>query len=178
MRFTHSVHRLPPLLLLVLGTGCGSTPTTAPEEQPRPGPSPLAFLVDRQPEDSRGVFEIKKEGQNGEEVVVAGRIGGPNPFVRGRAVFTIVDTTLEPSGVEGNANPWEFAEMDRVKLAQASLTVRVVDGNDETLLQDAREFFDLRPGQLVIVFGKLRREGGVTVSVIARSLFKEPRRVE
>jgi hypothetical protein len=165
-----------PLLVFLLATGCRPAPATQREEASQSDAPAHGFLVEQEPENARGVLEVKKDGQDGEVVVVVGRVGGPNPFAKGTAAFNIVDLTLEPSGAEGDADPWKFAGIDRTKLAQATLSVRFVNADNESVSQEARELFDLHPGQIVTVQGQLNRDASGVPSVAGRTLYKHPHR--
>jgi hypothetical protein len=176
MSHARSALRLAPLFLLAVAAGCGPAPGTKPDETAPHASPALKFLLDREPENARTVLEVKKDGKNGEEVVVAGFVGGPHPFDKGRAVLTIVDPSLEKALDEGSPRAWDLANVDRAELARASLSVRFVSDDNETLTEDAQKLFDLRVGQLVVVRGQLSREPGGVASVAAWGLFKQPQR--
>jgi hypothetical protein len=72
----------------------------------------LKFLLNAEPEGAADVIKVREKAKDQDEVVIVGRIGGSeNPWVDGRAAFSIVDTSLESClecGSEGCPKPWDY----------------------------------------------------------------------
>lgn len=97
-------------LALILVIGCSSEPTNSP---PQPAPSnDVTYLLKSEPKDAAGVIQVRKDAKDAEEVVIVGRIGGSeNPWIKGRAAFTIVDTSLKSCkecGSHDCPKPWDY----------------------------------------------------------------------
>src|SRR5688500_12195265 len=100
---------------LLLGglVGCSSG-TPAPEQvavtqaAPRhPSPEGEKYRLDAEPAGAEEVIKVRADAADGDEVVVVGRIGGDvNPWVEGRAAFTIVDNSVDAcSDIPGDSCP-------------------------------------------------------------------------
>src|SRR5262245_32411968 len=60
------------------------------------------FVLKEEPKDAASVLDTREKAQDKDDVVVVGRIGGrTNPWVKGAAAFSIVDTSLKAC----NENP-------------------------------------------------------------------------
>src|SRR5437867_825245 len=91
--------------LLVIGCSGDRNPADAPKDE---GPSGPEYLLSESPAGVKCVIDARKDAQDGDEVVVAGRIGGSkSPWIEGRAGFWIVDPSFKPCDEE-NMIPWEF----------------------------------------------------------------------
>src|SRR5436190_1121206 len=112
-------------LLIVAGlAGCS-------QNKPDAGPSGANYLLPAEPADALGVRGAKQQTKDGDDVVVAGRIGGRrDPWGSGQASFTIVDTALLTcSDREGDncETPWDYCCEDPKDLVAATANVKVVD---------------------------------------------------
>lgn len=172
--------RLTFCLTLVALSGCGGLipdPEKNPDPQPKAAPSVLAegkkLVLASEPAGAKGVLAIRKDAKDGDEVVVAGQVGGSTkPFTEGRASFLIVDPSLKPT--EGCETPWDFCELSKKEVAAARLNVKFVDAEGKTLEGGARELFGLKELSGVVVKGKLSRDDKGNVIVVASGLFVRP----
>jgi hypothetical protein len=133
------------------------------------------FVLEQEPADARGVIEVRAQAQDGDEVVVVGRVGGSTkPFTPGRATFLIVDPSLSPS--TRCSIPWDYCEVPEEDLAAARAAVRFVDGQGKTLAAGAREMFGIKELTTVVVTGQARRDENGNLTVIGRGIHvrKEP----
>ena len=59
-----------------------------------------------------GVIKVRQEAKDQTDVVIVGRIGGSeNPWVDGRAAFSIVDPSLKSCaevGLDNCPKPWDY----------------------------------------------------------------------
>lgn len=175
------VRFLAPALLAALAVGCGADAPHGhgPGDKSKPTPAPVAsaegkkYLLDKEPAGVKGVIEVRKNGRDGDEVVVAGQVGGTaKPFTQDRAMFHIADTSLKPT--EGCATPWDFCEYPKPEVAAARLSVKFADGAGKTIATDARELFGLRELTAVVVKGTLGRDGVGNVFVTATGMYVRP----
>jgi hypothetical protein len=132
------------------------------------------YVLSAEPEGARNVIAARESAQDDEEVVVLGRIGGgENPWVSGRAAFSIVDPSLKAcSDIPGDncPVPWDYCcETD--KLPTASALVTIVDENGDVVKADARPLLDAKELATVVVKGKAKRDQEGNLTVIASSVY-------
>ncbi|HEY8502982.1 MAG TPA: hypothetical protein VIL46_00270 [Gemmataceae bacterium] len=157
--------------LIAVAAGCAPEPTPS---APAPAAGDAsAYLLDAEPAGAKGVVDARADAKDGEEVVVVGRIGGDvNPWVDGRAAFSIVDLSAQAcSDIPGDncPTPWDYCcEAD---LPQKRLLVKVVDPQGELLRQGAKEAFGLKELQTVVVRGKAQRDKEGNLTVLADGLY-------
>jgi len=70
------------------------------------------YLLVSEPDDEMGVIKVRKEAKDKDTVVIVGRIGGnENPWVEGRAAFSIVDPSIKSCtecGSDDCQKPWDY----------------------------------------------------------------------
>ena len=104
------------LLSLAIGflalAGCGREQPTANAPTNSATIDGSKYLLGSEPEGGSGVIEIRDQAKDQDDVVIVGRIGGSeNPWVDGRAAFSIVDVSLKSCADIGSDNcpkPWDF----------------------------------------------------------------------
>jgi hypothetical protein len=135
------------------------------------------YVLKEEPRDAKDVIATRDKAKDKDDVVVVGRIGGRvNPWVKGTAAFSIVDLSMKPCNErEGDTckTPWDYCcEAD---LPKATLFVTILDDKTgNTLKQDARETFQLKELQTLVVQGKARRDAKGNVMIAASHIFIRP----
>ena len=168
------------VLTTALLTGCSQEP--APETATSTSPETSAIdgshlLLSAEPEGAAPVIAAREQTKDGDDVVLVGRIGGSaNPWIEGRAAFSVVDPTLKAcSDIPGDEcpKPWDYCcETD--KLPAATAFVKFVDADGRPLKADARELLGLKELQSVVVKGKAQRDEAGNLTVLADGLFVRP----
>jgi hypothetical protein len=120
---------------------------------------PAGLFRDTAPTDARSVVDLLRAAQDGEQVAVRGRIGGRRePFVAGRAMFTLIDLSL-PSCADtpGDAcpTPWDYCCEPIDRITASTVTVRVTDADGQPLRVGLDGVHGLRPLAEVIVEGRV-----------------------
>jgi hypothetical protein len=161
------------LALLLAGCGKESVPPTVPAAAKE------KYLLTAEPTGAKGVLDIRKDAKNGDEVVMVGRVGGSvKPQVPGRASFTIVDPfKFKPCNEkEGDTceTPWDYCCDSKEELKLGTATVKVVDDQGLTIVQDSKEWLGIEPLQTVVVRGKLQRDTADNLVVLASSVYVRP----
>ncbi|MGL4554953.1 MAG: hypothetical protein ACRC33_27615 [Gemmataceae bacterium] len=163
------------LTLVALAAGCG-TDTAPPVAKKATAPVPAdanKLVLASEPAGVKGVIDVRKDAKDGDEVVVAGQIGGAaKPFTEGRASFLMVDPSLVPT--EGCETPWDFCEMEKKAVAAARLSVKFVDADGKTLHSGAKELFGVKELSGVVVKGKVSRDDKDNVVVVASGIHVRP----
>jgi hypothetical protein len=166
------------LALVALAAGCGPD---GPKDGGRQGPADdqdaltqgKKLLLAAEPEGVKGVIEVRKDAKDGDEVVMAGTVGGSEkPFTVGRASFLVVDPSLKAT--DECDCPWDFCEYDKKELDAAKLLVKFVDGRGDTLKAGAKKMFGIKELSRVVVKGKVKRDDKGNVAVLATGIFVRP----
>jgi hypothetical protein len=178
IRFTIGSRLLVIVAALVCGCNGGGSPPTQAAKDGRASSSGARYLLDTEPAGAKGVMEARKAARDGDEIVVTGRIGGsPEPFVKGRAAFTIVDSTLVPCNEkEGDtcATPWDYCCNSKDDLARASVLIKLIDAQGQAVAQDARDLLGVKPLKTVVVVGRAKRDREGNLTMLARQLYVRP----
>ena len=161
-----------PLLVMAL-CGCGPKEPSQPNLPESAAAAPIdgaRYLLDVEPEAPAQVIAARAQTEDGEEVVVTGRIGGSaNPWVEGRAAFSIVDSSLQAcSDREGDECPvpWDYC-CETEKLPTATALVKVVDGQGHLVKADARSLLGVEELETVVVRGKAQRDASGNLTILA-----------
>ena len=131
------------------------------------------FVMSEQPEGAKDVIAVRESAQDGDDVLLEGRIGGAhNPWVDGYAAFTVVDNSLRAcSDIPGDKCkfPWDYCcETDKLKNATA--LVKVVDENGDPVKADARKLLNVTELSRVIIKGKAKRDDAGNLTVLASGI--------
>lgn len=162
---------------LAIGCGRSDFAPAAPATSDAPDAATSEYLLQAEPLGAEGVEQVREAAADDEEVVVVGRIGGSeNPWIEGRAAFSIVDPSLKAcSDIEGDTcpKPWDYCcETD--KLPTATALVKVVDDAGELVGTDARELLDVKELSTVVVQGKAQRDDSGNLTVLAQDVYVRP----
>lgn len=162
---------------LFFATGCAQESPDAATVTSNASASAIdgsTFLLSEEPSTAATVIEARENSRDGDEIVLVGRIGGSaNPWVEGRAAFSIVDQSLKAcSDIPGDQceKPWDYC-CETHKLPASTAFVKFVGENGRPLNADARELLDLKELQTVVVRGKARRDEAGNLTVLADGLF-------
>jgi hypothetical protein len=135
--------------------------------------SEKGYLLKEEPKDPKAVVKVRKEGKDGEGVIVVGRIGGrTNPWIKGAAAFTMVDEAVKSCDQIPGDNcptPWDYC--CETGLLQKTVLVTFVDGAGKIVKKDARQLLKVRELQTVVVKGKVKRDKTDNVSIQATNVF-------
>lgn len=168
-------------LFMLLGTamltlGC-SQGLDSQSTSPGKLPSGEKYLLASEPQGAQDVIHVRENAQDEQTVIVVGRIGGSeNPWVEGRAAFSIVDLSLHAcSDKEGDEcqTPWDYCCETDV-LPQATVLVKVVDDSGNLVAMDARELLQAKELQTVVIEGKAKRDEVGNLTVLAGGVYLKP----
>lgn len=143
-------------------------------------PLPNGFFVEKQPENVKDVSEVRKAGalKAGDEVVLRGRIGGSKqPFVAGRAVFTLMGRGLKACNENPGdkcSKPWDYCCETKEDILANSVTVQVVDAKGQILRTDMKGRRSLKEMSEMVVVGKVASADGKAVVVNATTVHVVP----
>jgi hypothetical protein len=170
-------------LSLILGVatfaGC-SRETDSQSDSAQPATDAVAgaaaadVLLVSEPAGASDVIAVRQQASDGDEVVVVGRIGGSeNPWIEGRAAFSIVDNSLKAcSDIEGDGcpMPWDYC-CETSRLADASALVKVVDSEGNLIAGDAKQLLGVRELSTVVAQGTAQRDEVGNLTILASAIY-------
>ncbi len=165
------------LLITAVFAGCQQESSTQTKLDPAASSTSIdgaKFLLTSQPDGAEDVIKVREAAKDGDDVVIVGRIGGgENPWIEGRAAFSIVDGSLKAcSDIEGDncPQPWDYC-CETAKLPASTALVKIVDENGDLVKADARELLKLKELQTVVVKGKALRDDAGNLTVLASGVY-------
>lgn len=99
---------------ILIAAGCSQDATNQKTNASNPNNEidGTKFLLTSEPTGATDVIKVREAAKDSDDVVIVGRIGGSeDPWVEGRAAFTIVDLSLKSClecGSEGCPKPWDY----------------------------------------------------------------------
>ncbi|MGI9443976.1 MAG: hypothetical protein ACR2N1_16020 [Rubripirellula sp.] len=133
-----------------------------------------AYLLDTEPEGAGNVIKVREEAGTDDDLLVVGRIGGSSdPWIDGRAAFTIVDLSVKSCNDtldDKCPTPWDYC-CETSKLPNSTALVKFVDETDQVVKADARTLFDLQELSTVVIKGTAKRDEAGNLTVLASGLF-------
>lgn len=140
---------------------------------PRSG-LPAGMLLDKAPDPAPDVVDAKKGLKKGDKVVLKGRIGGSkDPFVKERAVFTLVGRGIKACNEIPGDNcpvPWDYCCIPRKDITQHSATVQIVDAKGMPLRTDIKGRWDIKELSELVVVGTVAEVRGDAMVINATGI--------
>lgn len=155
-----------------------ATSTAAKSEPSAPAVVPASVFLTAAPENPKEVKAAKADAKVGETVALHGRIGGSRePFVDGRAVFTLVDMELPPCNVDPNdtcKTPWDYCCETKSTLSASTATIQVVDSAGAPLKGGIKGAGNLKELDEIVVVGKVAQaEPGKLLVLNAEGIYRK-----
>jgi hypothetical protein len=164
---------LVPCLLTLPGCSQG-TPTAATDVPAAVAVDGSKFLLTSEPDGAGEVISVREAAADGDDVVIVGRIGGSeNPWIEGRAAFSIVDNSLKAcSDIPGDGCPipWDYC-CETPKLPTSTALIKVVDEAGDLIKADARQLLEVKELSTVVVKGKAKRDDAGNLTVLTSAIF-------
>ncbi len=163
--------------LFAFFAGCSQRQQTS---DPSPSATPSSgtqYLQTEEPQNAKDVIAVREAAQDGDPVVVVGRIGGSeDPWVEGAAAFSIVDLSLEAcSDMEGDncKTPWDYCCQTDL-LPKATVLVKLADNSGNLVNTDSRELLRVEELDTVVVNGTAKRDDAGNLTVLANKIYVRP----
>jgi hypothetical protein len=172
-----SVHAVLCLAVLVMAIpSCGDGSSIHPSAKAPAASLPADLFASVAPQNPKGVKELRQSANRGDEVVVAGRIGGRvDPFSPDRAVVLIAENTMptcdKAGSMESCKTPWDYCCDDPSMVAANLATVQVVDAAGKPLKASLQGAGKLQPKSEIVVKGKVAQKDDKTLVINATSIF-------
>ena len=161
-------------LLCVPFVGCGGGSPSQPAGSTRVAIDGTSFLLSDEPDGAVGVISAKESAEDGAPLVLVGRIGGAsNPWVDGRAAFTLMDPSLTVVDPGADTAPGEVCMDDCCAAERLACTtlVKFVDGEGRVVPVDSRKLLGVKEGDMVVVKGAAKKDGSGNLSMLATGLY-------
>jgi hypothetical protein len=164
-----SVVVIPMVIALLVSVGCdkpSEVSATSTLQCSTVGTS--NFLLSTEPSGAKGVIDLRMESKDKDDVVMIGRIGGADqPWVEGRAAFVVIDPSVGLCEEAGNG----VCACCQDKVGDATALVKVVDNNGQLLKGDARDLFNVKGNELVVVSGVAKRDDAGNLTILANGVY-------
>lgn len=135
---------------------------------------PADLFVTTSPPNAKTVEEMKASAKVGDTVVVRGRVGGSKePFVEGRAMFTLMGNGLKACSDNADdecSTPWDYCCDTAEDIAKHSATIQVVDSNGAPIKSDIKGRSAAKELSELVVVGKIVQAGEKTTVIAATSI--------
>lgn len=162
-------------LLSTALTGCGGSSSAEISSE---AITPASFdgskyVLTEEPDGAVGVIAARESAEDGDPIVVVGRIGGAaNPWIEGRAAFTLLDASKSIVAEGTDSGDAELCTGDCCALERAACTtlVKVVDETGRVLAIDSRQLFDIAANDMVVVRGIVNKDKSGNFVVLADGL--------
>lgn len=156
---------------LTVLTGCGSSSNASMSPATQASDIDGAqFLLSEEPAGARGVIEARESAKDGEALVLVGRIGGAaNPWIEGRAAFTLLDPSMLVVDQSEGMEEGQLCTGDccAAELKECTTLVKIVDAGGELVPVDARELLGLHESDMVVVKGSAKRDESGNFQLLA-----------
>ncbi len=159
--------------------GCGS----ASESTATAAPAPVAaividgsqFLLDEEPTGAVGVIMARESAEDGKPLVLVGRIGGAaNPWIDGRAAFTLLDASISVVA-EGKGSEDEsklcMGDCCATERLNCTTLVKVVDAEGKLVPVDSRKLLGLNEADMVVLQGTAKKDESGNFVMLAEGVY-------
>ena len=133
------------------------------------------YVLASEPAGAIGVVTAREEVEDDQAVVIVGRIGGSaKPWIEGRAAFVLADAAALAEACadghceEGCTKPCCARDKE---LFSSTALVKFIDEQGRTLPLDARQLFNIKEKDMVVVRGIAKRDDAGNLTVLADGLY-------
>ena len=146
--------------LIVTVSGCGES-AAEPAARSAPSVDCSTYVLAAEPGGAIGVIDARESSQDGDSIVLVGRIGGSKqPWIEGRSAFMVIDASMAVVADGEESDTGEVCLDDCCASVRAACTtlVKLVDDQGRVLNVDARGILNAADGDLVVVRGNVQRD--------------------
>ncbi|TWT86716.1 hypothetical protein Mal64_35450 [Pseudobythopirellula maris] len=158
-----------------LSVGCGSatgSSASAPTAATKVDAS--RYTLAEEPEGAMGVIDARDSVEDGASLVLVGRVGGAaNPWVDGRAAFTLLDPSMSvvANGEDSGSSELCLDDCCAVDRQKCTTLVKVVDATGKIVPVDSRELFGLKVSDMVVVKGTAQKDRSGNFVMLASGVY-------
>jgi len=132
------------------------------------------FLLNEEPNGAVGVIAARESAEDGKPLVLVGRIGGAaNPWIDGRAAFTLLDASMSVVAKGEDSDDGELCMGDCCATERINCTtlVKVVDAQGKLVTVDSRKLLGLNVSDMVVIQGNAKRDKSGNFVMLATGVF-------
>ena len=132
------------------------------------------FLLDEEPTGAVGVIAARESAKDGKPMVLVGRIGGAaNPWIDGRAAFTLLDASMSVVAEGEDSGDGELCMGDCCASERINCTtlVKVVDSQGKLVTVDSRQLLGLNVSDMVVIQGNAKRDKNGNFVMLATGVY-------
>lgn len=132
------------------------------------------FMLAEEPDGAVGVIAAREAAEDGAPLVLVGRVGGSaNPWIEGRAAFTLLDASMTvvnegEDSAEGEICTGDCCAADRVN---CTTLVKIVDEQGRLVPVDARELLGLKEQDMVVLQGTSKKDENGNFIMLAKGVY-------
>lgn len=174
MRFALAISAAALFPLAFTGCGGSSSAGSAPIADASSSIDASKYVLTEEPDGVVGVIAARQSAQDGDPIVVVGRIGGAaSPWVKGRAAFTLLDASKSVVAEGTDSGDSELCMGDCCALERAACTtlVKFVDDGGRVLAVDSRELLGVEANEMVVIRGKVSTDESGNFTVLADGVY-------
>lgn len=160
------------VLAVAISIGCGRS------TEPRTMATAVSidskkYLLQEEPDGAIGVIAARESAEDGKPLVMVGRIGGTaNPWIDGRAAFTLLDASMSvvAEGEEGENAICTEACCDDLRKDCTAL-VKFVDAQGSVIPVDSRQLLGVKESDMLVVEGKAQKDKTGNFVMLANRIY-------
>lgn len=157
--------------------GCGTAPAPPPSSSPTATEVSIdasRYKLNDEPDGAIGVIAARESADDGAPLVLVGRIGGEaNPWIDGRAAFTLLDASMSVVAEGEVSGEGELCKADCCANVRTSCTalVKVVDDQGKLVPVDSRKLLGLKESDMVVVQGTAKKDENGNFVMLAKGVY-------
>lgn len=161
-------------LAIVTTTGCGTTADSATTTTNAADIDASQYRLADEPDGAVGVIVARESAEDAAPLVLVGRVGGDaNPWIDGRAAFTLLDASMSvvAEGDGSGENEMCLGDCCAADRKNCTTLVKVVDEQGKVVPVDSRELLGLKESDMVVVKGTAKKDNAGNLVVLAKGVF-------
>lgn len=131
------------------------------------------FLLADEPDEAVGVISARESAEDGAPLVLVGRVGGStNPWIEGRAAFTLLDASMSvvSEGTDSDAGELCLGDCCAADRLNCTVLVKVVDDQGDLVPVDSRTLLGLQESDMVVVQGTAKKDESGNFTMLAKGV--------
>lgn len=153
-------------------TGCGGDPSADVDAQGNRAAAidGSQFLLAEEPDEAVGVILAREAALDGAPLVLVGRVGGSaNPWIEGRAAFTLLDASMSvvSEGTDSAEGELCLGDCCATERLDCTVLVKVVDEQGKLVPVDSRKLLGLQESDMVVVRGTAKKDDSGNFTMLA-----------
>lgn len=162
------------IVSLTVATGCGTATDSAVVQATAVSVDGSKYLLNEEPDGAVGVIAARETAEDGKPLIMVGRIGGlKNPWVDGRAAFTLLDASMEvvTEGEEMTDGAICTNDCCNDKRMTCTALVKIVDPKGSLISVDTRKLLGVKEADMIVVQGRAQKDGKGNFVMLAERVY-------